>query len=117
MNQHSQALLLRTPLQAFSLQPLFVLGIALMQVSNLALGFVELQEVGIGSPLKTVKVPLDDIPSLQHINHTTQLGEGALNCTIHITDKDIKQHLTCEEHHFSPVKHRSNDNHSEGNFN
>ena len=48
-------------------------------------------------PLKPVKVPLDGIPSLQRVDHITQLGvtgqlaEGALNPTVCVTDKDIKQ--------------------------
>jgi len=49
-----------------------VLGIALTQVQNLALGFVELHEVCTGPSLKLVKVPLDGIPSHQCVNHTTQ---------------------------------------------
>jgi len=44
-----------------------------------------------------MKVPPDGIPFLQHVNHTTQLGvisnvaEGALDPTVHVTDKDVKQ--------------------------
>jgi len=47
--------------------------------------------------VKTVKVPLDGIPSLQCVNYTTQLGVVgrlagiALDPTVHITDKDVKQ--------------------------
>ncbi|GAB0192024.1 ras GTPase-activating protein 1-like [Grus japonensis] len=49
-----------------------------------------------GPPVKPVKVPLDGIPSLQCVDHTTQLGvaklaEGALDPTIHVTNKDLKQ--------------------------
>ena len=62
-----------------------MLGIALIQVQDLALGLVEPHEVCIGPPLKPVQVPLDGIPSLQCVNRTTQLGviskraESALN--------------------------------------
>ncbi|KAK4831319.1 hypothetical protein QYF61_016808 [Mycteria americana] len=75
------------------LEPVFVLGIALTHVQVLALGLVELPEVCTGPPLKPVKVPLDGIPSLQCVDCTTQLGvigklaEGALNPTVHVTDK------------------------------
>ena len=36
-----------------------MLGIAPTQVPDLALGFVELHEVGMGPPLNSVQVPLD----------------------------------------------------------
>ncbi|KAK4819146.1 hypothetical protein QYF61_025826 [Mycteria americana] len=89
INQYPQVLLLRAALNPFSAQPVFVLGIAPTHVQDLALGLVELHEVRTGPPLKPVKVPLDGIPSLQHVNCTTQLGvigklaEGALNPTVH----------------------------------
>ena len=60
-------------------------GIALTHVQDLALGLVDLHEVRTGPPLKPVK---DGIPSLQCVNHTTQLGvvcrfaEGALDPTM-----------------------------------
>ena len=66
-------------------------------MQNLALGLVQLHEIHKGLLLKHVKVPLDGIPSLQSVDHTTQLGavsklsEGALNPTLHVADKDIKQ--------------------------
>ena len=64
---------------------MLVLGIALTQIQDLALGLVELQEVHMGPPIKPVKVPLDGMPSLKRVNCTTELGvicklaEGALN--------------------------------------
>jgi len=64
-------------------------------VQDLALGLVELHEVCTGPPLKSI--PLDGIPAFQHVNLTMQLGvigklaEGALNPTVHATDKDVKQ--------------------------
>jgi len=48
--------------------------------------------------LWAVKVPLDGIPSVQCVSRTTQLvvvgrhAEDALNPSVHVTDKDIKQH-------------------------
>lgn len=38
-------ILLGTALNPFSIQPIFVLGLALMQVQDLALGFIELHQV------------------------------------------------------------------------
>ncbi|PKU44834.1 werner syndrome atp-dependent helicase isoform x4 [Limosa lapponica baueri] len=47
-----------------------------------------------------VQVPLDGIPSLQHVDCATQLGvdvklaEDALYLTVHAIDKDVKQCLS-----------------------
>jgi len=60
-----------------------VLGIAPAHVQDLALGLVELLEVHTGSPLKPVKVPLDGIPSLQHVDHTAQLGVVSKLARVH----------------------------------
>ena len=98
INQHPQVLLSRSALNPFSTQPAFVPGVALTHVQDLALGLVELHDVRTGPLLKPVKVPMDDIPSLQHVSCTTQIGvigkhaEGALNPTVHVTDKDVRQH-------------------------
>ncbi|KAM6384895.1 dTDP-D-glucose 4,6-dehydratase isoform 4-T5 [Alca torda] len=72
--------------------------LTMTQVRDLALGLVELHDVRTDPPLKPVQVPLDGIPSLQHVDRATQLGvvgklaEGTLNPTVHVTDKDVKQH-------------------------
>jgi len=102
--------------QSILCQPVFVLGIALTHVQDLALGLIEVHEVRTGPP---VKVPLDSIPPLQCVDCTTQLGvigklaEGALNATDHVTDKDVKQHQPeyqpPEECHWSPLGHRAID--------
>jgi len=87
INQHPQVLLLRADLNPFSAQPVSVLGIAPTHVKGLALGLVEFHEVLTGPPLTPVNVPLDGIPSLQHVNHTTDFGvfgkfaESVLNPT------------------------------------
>ncbi|GAB0197840.1 hypothetical protein GRJ2_002249400 [Grus japonensis] len=75
----------------------------------------------MGPPLKPVKVRLDGIPSLQHVDCITQLGvvgklaEGALDPIVHVADKDVKQcrsqyrplrNATC---HWSPLGHRAVD--------
>jgi len=93
INQPPQVLLLRAALNPFLAQPVFVLGIAPTQVQNPALGLVELHEVLTCPLLKPDQVPLDDRLSLQCVDHTTQLGvigtlaEGALNPTVHVSDK------------------------------
>ncbi|KAK4831337.1 hypothetical protein QYF61_017468 [Mycteria americana] len=114
----------RAALNPFSAQPVFVLGIAPTHVQDLALGPVELHEVRTGPPLKPVRVPLEGIPSLWHVNSTTQLGdigklaEGALNPTVHVADKDVKQrwfqyrplrNATCP---WFPLGHRAVDRNS-----
>ncbi|PKU45927.1 hypothetical protein llap_3762 [Limosa lapponica baueri] len=95
INQHPQVLLLRAVLNPFSAQPVFVPGIAMSQVQDLALSLVELHEVQTVPCLKPVQVLLDGIPSL---DRATQLGvvsklpEGALNLTVHVSNKGVKQH-------------------------
>ncbi|KAK4828658.1 hypothetical protein QYF61_000376 [Mycteria americana] len=108
-------------LNPFSVQPLFVIGIAPTRVQDLALGLVELHEVHTGPLLELVQVPLDSIPSLQHVECTTQLGvicklaEGALNPTVLVTNKDVKQHwsqywpLRNATRHWSPLGHQAVD--------
>ncbi|KAK4828346.1 hypothetical protein QYF61_026007 [Mycteria americana] len=71
---YSQVLICRATLNPFIPQSVLILQIALAQVQDLALGLTELHEVHMGPLLKPVKVPLDGIPSLKHINCTTQLG-------------------------------------------
>jgi len=54
LNQHSQVLLFKGALNPFSTQSVFVLGITLTQVQDLALGRVELHEIFMGPLLKPV---------------------------------------------------------------
>ncbi|KAK4831140.1 hypothetical protein QYF61_015443 [Mycteria americana] len=119
INQYPQVLLLRAALNPFSAQPVFVLGIAPTHVQDFAFGLVELHEVRTGPALKPVKVPLDGIPSLQHVDCTTQIGvisrltEGALNPTVHVADKDVKhcrsqyRPLRNATPHWSPLGYRA----------
>lgn len=92
-----QVFFLRSALNLFSAQLLFVLGVALTQLQGLALGLVELHEVCKEALPKPVKVPLDATLSLQHVSCTTQIGVGklavgALNPTVHVAGKDVEQH-------------------------
>lgn len=91
INQHSHVLLLRATLNPFSAHPVFVLGVALTRVQDLALCLIEIHEVHTGLPLNTVKI----IPSLQHVNYTTQLGvfgkvvEITIHLTVHVANKNV----------------------------
>lgn len=57
-------------LDPFSTQPLF----ALTRVQDYALGLDELHEFHTSPPLRTVKVPLDDITALPHSDGAKHLG-------------------------------------------
>ncbi|KAK4817066.1 hypothetical protein QYF61_027095 [Mycteria americana] len=97
-HQYPQDLLCSAALNPFIPQPVLILGVALTQVQDLALGLVEPHEVHMGQVLELVQVPLDGIPSLRRVNCTTQLGviykfaEGALDPTVYVIDEDIKQY-------------------------
>ena len=71
-----------------SAQPVLVFGIAPTHGQDLGLGFAEAHEVCTGPLLKPVQVPLDGVPSLQPVDHTTSLGvvsklaEVAFNPTV-----------------------------------
>ena len=88
IHHYPQVLLRRAALNPFIPQPVLILGVALTQVQDLALGLVEPHEVHMGPLFRLVQVPLDGIPSLGHVNRTTQLGvihklaEGALDPTM-----------------------------------
>lgn len=58
IQQHPKALL-STALNPFSIQPVFVVRVALTQVQDLVLSPVEIDEVFTGPPLKPVQIPLD----------------------------------------------------------
>ena len=62
IHQGPQLLLHRATLKLFS-QSVYVSGITLTQVKNLALRFVEPHWVHADPPFEFVKVPLDSIPS------------------------------------------------------
>lgn len=57
-----------------SLSPVSMFGISATQVQNLALGVVNLYKAGMDPPLKSVQVPLNDIPSFWCVDCTTLLG-------------------------------------------
>ena len=73
-HEHRQVLLLRAALNPLMAPPVFVLGIVPAHVQGLAFGLVELHKVHNGPPLKSVQVPLDGPPLLQHVDRTTQRG-------------------------------------------
>ncbi|KAK4821227.1 hypothetical protein QYF61_015795, partial [Mycteria americana] len=55
LNEQHQALLLRAALNPFSFHPVIVLGFALTNVQDLALGLVEIHEFHMGPPLKPLR--------------------------------------------------------------
>jgi len=97
INQHPQVFLNRAALNPFIPQPVSVLGIASTLVQNLHLTLLNFMRFAQAHLSSLVKVPLDGILSLQHIDHTTHLGvivklaEGAPNPTVHVTNEDAKQ--------------------------
>ncbi|KAK4811117.1 hypothetical protein QYF61_019748 [Mycteria americana] len=99
IHQYPQVLLCRAAPNPFIPQPVLILEVAPSQEQDLAFGLVELHEVCMGPPPKPVKVPLDGIPSLRHVNHTTQLGvihklaEGAFNPTVYAKQPQFPQLL------------------------
>ncbi|XP_038030836.1 cyclin-dependent kinase 6 isoform X2 [Anas platyrhynchos] len=76
--------------------PAFLLEIAPAQRQDLALGFVELHEV-TGPPLSLPRsVWMASFPSFvsiapHSVMSASKLAEGALDLTVHVTDKDVKQ--------------------------
>jgi len=100
--------------------------IALTQVQHLALGLLEPHQVHVGPLLKLVQVPLDGISFFCCINRTTQLSvvcklaEGALDPTVYVIDKDIKQYWSQDRplrdtiHHWPLPGHGAIGHHSLG---
>ena len=67
------------------------------KVQDLALGFVKLYKVLLGLLLEPIRISLNGVLFLRHVDHTPQLGvicklaEGALNPLINVIDEDIKE--------------------------
>ena len=77
-------------------QLVLVVDVTSIQVQDLTVGFVEPHDVLLCQLLKPVQVPLDVIPSLEHVNCTPnlvmhQLAEGTLNLTLDVINEDIKE--------------------------
>ncbi|KAK4816649.1 hypothetical protein QYF61_019626 [Mycteria americana] len=93
IHQYPQVLLCRAALNPFIPQPVLIPGVAPTQVQDLALDLVEPHEVHTGPLLQLVQVPLDGMPSLRRVSHTTQpgvickLAEGALDPTVCVIDE------------------------------
>lgn len=107
VNQHLQVFLLRAALSLFlpCTQPVFVFGIVSIQMQEFALGFVEFHEIHTVPSLQPAKVPLVDIPALQHVHCTAQLevsklAEETLSPTVHFADKGVMQ---CQPKYLNPL--------------
>jgi len=74
IHHYPQVLLSRAALNPFILQPLSILGVAPAHEQDHACDLVEPWEVHTGPLLVPVHVPLDGIPSLRHVERTTELG-------------------------------------------
>jgi len=87
IHRQPQVLLGRDLLNSPIPQPVLIVGIALTQMQDLAVGLVEPHEVHTGPLLKLVQVPLDGIPSFWCVSCTAhpgvicKLAEGALDLT------------------------------------
>lgn len=57
------------------------LGVALIQLQDLALGLLEMHQECTSPPLKAIEIPLDALLSI----------EWSLSPRVHITNKDVKQ--------------------------
>ena len=96
IHQYTQVLFGRAVLYPFILQFVLIVGVAMTQVQDFVLDFVEPCEVPLIPLLKPVVFSLNGILTHRHVDHTTQLGvihkltEGALNPTADVTDEILK---------------------------
>ncbi|KAK4816851.1 hypothetical protein QYF61_023973 [Mycteria americana] len=74
VNQHSHILLCRAAFQPLFPKPVALHGVAVTQVQDLALSFVEPHTIGPSPSIQPVQVPLQSLPTLKQINTPTQLG-------------------------------------------
>ena len=98
IHQYPQVLSSRAVLYPFVSHLVLTVGLPAIQMQDLALIFVELHEVHLGTLLEPVEVSLGSISSLRLVDCTTEFGvihrfaEGALNPTVNVTHEDIKKH-------------------------
>jgi len=88
-DQYPQVLFSRAALNPFIPQPALILGVALTQVWDPALGLVETHEVHTGPHLQLVQVSLDDIPSFWCLSCTTQLDVICELAVVHLISLSI----------------------------
>ncbi|KAK4815816.1 LOW QUALITY PROTEIN: hypothetical protein QYF61_007425 [Mycteria americana] len=95
VNQHPQVLLCQAAFQPLFPKPVALHGVAVTQ--DLALGLAEPHTIDLGPWIQPVQVPLQSLPTLKQINTPTPLGvickltESALDPSVQIIDKDIKE--------------------------
>ncbi|PKU36589.1 hypothetical protein llap_13111 [Limosa lapponica baueri] len=107
----------------FSTQPVFVPGIAPTHVQDLALNLVIFMRFAwahlssLSRPLCMASLPSSMLTAPQ-LGVISNLAEGVLNPTVHVADKDVKQHqsqyrpLRNTTHHWSPLGHQAIDRNS-----
>lgn len=87
-------------LNQFIIQPVFISGVATIQMQYLSLGCLAPHKVPIDPFLEVVKVTVDGISCFRsvscitHLCFVCKLTEGVLNPTVYTTDEVIKQHLS-----------------------
>ncbi|KAK4832565.1 hypothetical protein QYF61_024065 [Mycteria americana] len=97
VNQHPQVLFCQAAFQPLFPKPVALHGVAVAQVQDPALGLVKPHTIDLSPSIQPVQIPLQSLPTLNHINTPAQLGvlckltEGALDPLIQIIDKDVKQ--------------------------
>jgi len=67
----------------FFTQPIFIPGIALNMLEDLALGLAELHNVHVRPTLKTVLIPLDVFSAFYHISCTTHASTSSTSYYSH----------------------------------
>ncbi|KAK4821776.1 hypothetical protein QYF61_000837 [Mycteria americana] len=96
INQHPQVLFCQAAFQPLFPKPVALHGVVVTQVQDPALGLVKPHTIDLGPSIQPVQIPLQSLPTLEHIDTPTQFGvicklsEGALNPLIQIIGKDIK---------------------------
>ncbi|KAK4821248.1 hypothetical protein QYF61_016547 [Mycteria americana] len=74
VNQHPQVLLCRAAFQPLFPKPVALHGVAVAQVQDLTLGLVEPHTIDLGPSIQPVRIPLQSLPTLKHINTPAQFG-------------------------------------------
>lgn len=79
-------------------QLVLIAGVAMTQLQQIVLGYIEPKEVYLGLLLEPVYISLNNIPFLSCDTNfcgmvdISKLGEGALDPTVSATDEAVKEH-------------------------
>lgn len=103
--QYHQVLCYGAVLSPLITQPVFVFGIALTQVQDLTTHLAEFHDVHASPSIKSVHVPLEDNPSLQHADHTTWPDPQTLHWSQYCPLRDTTH--CCYPHGYWATDHNS----------